>query len=101
MNFMRNSRGTERDDYLQFSKFLGLDRRNPRREENDEIPSNSDTLPCKNETPLAMVYPVKQGWCGIYDPEVALLYGTIFEELNKPFNFASCGKRPNDTEGCL
>ena len=73
MNFDRNSRVGGREDYEQFSQFLGLSRRMPRNEENT---SNSDTSPCKYSKSLAMVYPEKQEWCGIYDPNVALINGT-------------------------
>ena len=96
MNFDRNSRGGGREDYEQFSQFLGLNRRVPRNEENT---SNSDTSPCKYSKSLAMVYPEKQEWCGIYDPNVALINGTIFEALNKPFYPTQCTK--NNKEGCL
>ena len=96
MNFDRNSRVGGREDYEQFSQFLGLNRRMPRNEENT---SNSDTSPCKYSKSLAMAYPEKQEWCGIYDPNVALINGTIFEALNKPFYPTQCTK--NNKEGCL
>ena len=96
MNFDRSARGTQRADYEQFSEFLGINKSNQRREENA---SNSDTSPCNYEKSLAMVYPQKQKWCGIYDPSVALINGTLFESLNKPFYPTMCGSK--NTEGCL
>ena len=100
-NMERSRRGSySRDDYEQFSQFLGISRQNPRKEEGStQKEPNSDTLPCKNTEHLAMVYPVKQGWCRIYDPEIALVNGTIFEELNKPFKKVGCSTKCK--EGCL
>ena len=49
--------------------------------------------------PIAMVYGVKQEYCGIYDPEIALETGTLFEALNKPFYMAGCKNKGK--EGCL
>ena len=37
------------------------------------------------ETPVGMAYVPYQKWQKIYDAEVALDRGTIFEELDKPF----------------
>ena len=96
MNFDRSIRGTQRADYEQFSDFLGLGKRAPKKE---EISQNTDTPLCNYSKSLAMVYPEKQEWCGIYDPNVALINGTIFESLNKPFYPTQCAK--NNTEGCL
>ena len=51
---------------------------------------------------LAMVYPVKQEFSCIFDPEIGLINGTIFEELHKPFyKGGCCNKRQNGGEGCL
>ncbi len=96
MNFDRSTRGVQRADYEQFASFLGINKRAPR---NEEYASNLDTSPCNYSKSLAMVYPEKQMWCGIYDPNVALVNGTIFESLNKPFYPTQCTK--NNTEGCL
>lgn len=100
MNFERSIRGSNREDYEQFSKFLGLGNLGARREEkpNVNIP-NSNTCSIKNGKNVAMVYPVNQEWCGIYDPDVALLNGTIFEQLNQPFYNTGC--KSNCKEGCL
>jgi hypothetical protein len=32
-----------------------------------------------------MAYVPWQHWSDIYEPERALMYGTVFEDLNKPF----------------
>ena len=89
MNFDRNMRSTQRADYEQFSEFLGLNKRTSR---NDENATNSSTPPCDYSKPIAMVYPEKQNWCGIYDPNVALINGTLFDSLNKPFYGSQCAK---------
>ncbi|MBO5212239.1 MAG: spore coat associated protein CotJA [Clostridia bacterium] len=47
---------------------------------------------CRSSKPLAMVYAEKQEFCGIYDPEIALINGTVFEELNLPFYKSKCSK---------
>lgn len=96
MNFDRSIRGMQRADYEQFSEFLGLNNRSPRKEEGA---SSSDTPPCNYSKSLAMVYPQGQMWCGIYDPSVALVNGTIFESLDKPFYPTLCGSK--NKEGCL
>lgn len=46
--------------------------------------------------PLAMVYSPVQKWRNIYDGEVALVRGTIFEELDLPF----LGKCCYEKDGC-
>ncbi|MBQ3378317.1 MAG: spore coat associated protein CotJA [Clostridia bacterium] len=35
--------------------------------------------------PLAMVYAPMQAWEGLYDAEAALMRGTLFTALDKPF----------------
>lgn len=42
-------------------------------------PSVVDSLP------LAMVYAPRQKWRGAYSPDEALMRGTLFSELDKPF----------------
>lgn len=37
------------------------------------------------EMPIGMLYVPYQSWRKIYDPQVALERGTVFEELDKPF----------------
>ncbi|MBQ8162851.1 MAG: spore coat associated protein CotJA [Clostridia bacterium] len=46
----------------------------------------------RSSRPLAMVYAEKQEFCSIYDPEIALINGTIFEELNLPFYHSKCSR---------
>ena len=98
MRFEGNSRGISREDYREFNNFLGLSQ-----------PKFSGNTQCyesiknhQNQTqgqPIAMVYGVKQSFCDIYDPEIALGYGTIFAELNKPFYPVGCKSKSG--EGCL
>lgn len=41
---------------------------------------------------LAMVYSPKQEFCNLYDEDTALFMGTLFQELNLPFEGSKCGK---------
>ncbi len=93
----RETKGAYQNDFDQFSNFL----RGPRRYAscNSEAGNSGvQTIPhTPSQTrPLAMVYAVKQGWNNLYDPEIALINGTIFEELNKPFEMSGC----NTNTGC-
>ena len=45
--------------------------------------------------PLAMVYAPCQAWMGIYTPEIALARGTLFSELDLPFEPSGCKR------GCM
>ena len=45
--------------------------------------------------PLAMVYSPCQAWGGAYTPEIALERGTLFSELDLPFEAA------NRKRGCM
>lgn len=95
MRFDGNSRGMSRSDYQQFTDFLGLSQ--PRYSKNNvEVPKENC---CKNNCPIGMVYGVKQCFVNIYDPELALECGTVFEELNKPFYPTGCSRK--NREGCL
>lgn len=49
-------------------------------------PSSSD------RRSLAMVYSPKQEFCNLYDEDTALFMGTLFSELNLPFEGSRCGK---------
>lgn len=110
----QNSRSSYDADFRQFSNFL----RGVRHNAHNVAPCNSNNFTDSsnntsgtNQKPdyshtsrsLAMVYPVSQMWQGIYDPEIALINGTIFEELNKPFYPTGCsqnnGCRGNNRTG--
>ncbi len=41
--------------------------------------------PCFDEFPLAMAYVPMQKWRNAYDPDTALIRGTMFRELDKPY----------------
>ena len=97
MRFEGNSRGINRYDYEQFSQFLGLSQ--PRYQKESRIPSAQGTNDIAIKRPLAMVYGVEQNFEQIYEPEIALENGTIFEELNKPFYPVGC--KSKNGEGCL
>lgn len=97
MRMEQNSRGSYNADLEQFSRFL-----RGNRQAREAMPCNSNngtpTMPSmtKTDKSLAMVYAVEQAWQSIYDPEIALVNGTIFEELNKPFYPTGC----NMNNGC-
>lgn len=103
MRFEGNSRGITRSDYEQFSQFLGLSQ--PRYQRDVRINNSTQgniTQNRENHTQgpsLAMVYGVKQEYRNIYDPEIGLNNGTIFEELNLPFYPVGCSMK--NREGCL
>lgn len=100
MKFDGGFRNSQRADYEQFAQFLNMNHRSPRREEYPDYGRNDcETGACTGNGHLAMVYPLKQEFCGIYDCEIALINGTIFEELNKPFYFTGCQGKMK--EGCL
>ncbi len=40
---------------------------------------------CVNSLPLAMAYVPMQKWQKLYEPEMSLMRGTMFAELDKPF----------------
>ncbi|MBE6675038.1 MAG: spore coat associated protein CotJA [Ruminococcaceae bacterium] len=98
MRFEGNTRGISREDYREFSNFLGLSQPKYSRDNVRGITAENS----ENQTqgkPIGMVYGVKQGFYSIYDPEIALEQGTIFEELNKPFYPVGCKSKSG--EGCL
>ena len=95
MRFEGNSRGITRTDYEQFSHFLGM---TPPKYTRQSAPAEPPaTVECGHA--LAMVYGVKQSFEKIYEPDIALETGTIFEELNKPFYPVGC--KSKNREGCL
>lgn len=120
MRMEQNSRGSYNADFEQFSRFLRGSRNTretmPCNSNNSVSPetnnnasnnhNNNHNNSHNTDTSLAMVYAVKQAWQNIYDPEIALVNGTIFEELNKPFYHSGCsmnnGCRGNNAGGgCL
>ena len=98
MNIDRSTRRTTRQDYNDFVNLLGLN--GQKQMKNDTGSANlSDNNPGKS---LAMVYAQEQSWRNIFDPELALVNGTIFSDLHKPFYPIACsGKANNFGEGCL
>lgn len=51
----------------------------------NNIPDNPPPCRVPEGQPLAMVYSPCQIWRGVYDPETGLKNGTIFKELNNPW----------------
>ena len=105
MRFDTNSKSARRENYEQFANLLGLNNRGKSASvptfETMKNNSNNTAVASKSEKSLAMVYPVKQKWQKIYDPEIALQNGTIFEELNLPFYPTGCSKNNTNGEGCI
>lgn len=92
MRFNNHSNSADRSGYEEFSRFLRHENPVPQGNKCDA----QTTYPSKS---LAMVYPVKQQFIKIYDPELSLQNGTMFEELFMPFNRGSC-RTGNKGEGC-
>lgn len=87
----------QRNDFNEFTRFLGMNsQRQPAVEKQESNPTNQ-----QRKRSLAMVYAEEQEFVRIYDPEVSLINGTIFEELDKPFNHGSCRGKSSRGEGCL
>lgn len=91
MRFNNCSNSSDKYGYEEFSRFL--------RRETPACQSNN-TQDMRVSKSLAMVYPEKQEFIKIYDPEIALINGTMFEELFMPFNRGSCRSGNNKGEGC-
>ena len=98
MRFEGNSRGINRSDYEQFAGFLGLSQPRYAKDNKSNMIQNQAIQDNTPET-IGMVYGVKQDFVRIYEPEIALENGTIFEELNKPFYQTGCKSKGG--EGCL
>ena len=98
MRYDGNSKGITRSDYEQFSKFLGITSQRQPRECRNAREEGCEESNANCARPIAMVYGVNQSFVSIYDPELALETGTIFEELNKPFYYTGC--RSKSGEGC-
>ena len=98
MRFEGNSRGINRSDYEQFAGFLGLSQPRYAKDNKSNMIQNQASQDNTPET-IGMVYGVKQDFVRIYEPEIALENGTIFEELNKPFYQTGCKSKGG--EGCL
>ena len=101
MRFDTNSKSSRRENYEQFANLLGLNNRTRNAVPTFDNTSNNATVASRSDKSLAMVYPVKQKWQSIYDPEIALQNGTIFEELNLPFYPTGCSKNNTNGEGCV
>ena len=98
MRFEGNSRGINRSDYEQFAGFIGLNQPRYAKENRTNI-AQPLVKQEKTKEVVGMVYGVPQDFIRIYDPEIALENGTIFEELNKPFYPTGCKSKGG--EGCL
>ena len=90
MRFNNSSNSADKFGYEEFSRFLRA-----------ECPPHQGGCMqgAPSQRPLAMVYPEKQKFVKIFDPEVALGCGTMFEELYMPFNRGGC-RGTNKGEGC-
>lgn len=97
MRIEGNSRGVNRNDYRQFADFLGLSHN--RAQLRGECISTSPSACGTKSRPIGMVYGEKQCFEHLYNTELSLMNGTIFEELNKPFYHSGCKSKCG--EGCL
>lgn len=95
MRFNNSPSSQDKYGYEEFSRFLRCE--SPTCQSHSVGTHQNET---HGEKSLAMVYPVKQKFIKIYDPEIALVNGTMFEELFMPFNRASCRSASNKGEGC-
>ncbi len=91
MRFNSCSNSADRFGYEEFSRFLRGEGASYQKPSEHQMPTGRS---------LAMVYPEKQKFMKIYDPELALSNGTMFEELFMPFNRGSCRGGNNKGEGC-
>ena len=91
MKLDTNNRSSYRADYEQFNKFL----RGSQLARNDNMVQH-DSGHCDKNRPIAMVYCEEQEWKKLFDTEIGLAKGTIFEELDLPLLSANCGKT-----GCM
>ena len=98
MRFEGNSRGINRSDYEQFAGFIGLNQPRYAKDNRNNV-TQSNIIKENSGKVVGMVYGVNQDFSRIYDPEIALENGTIFEELNKPFYPTGCKSKGG--EGCL
>jgi hypothetical protein len=92
MRFNNSPSSQDKYGYEEFSRFL-------RRDSHTHQGICDDKPSERVERLLAMVYPEKQKFVKIFDPEAALQCGTMFEELFMPFNRGSC-RGNNKGEGC-
>ena len=89
MKFDTSYRGSRRADYEQFAKFLS-----GKQQEREASMPRSDNDVCQGHNgstrPIAMVYCEWQEWKKLYDVEIGLSNGTIFEELDLPLLKTGC-----------
>jgi len=88
MKFDSTYKSSRRADYEQFARFLSG--QNAAREAVKTTPAMAYEPTVSHSRPIAMVYGEKQEWKSLFDVELGLTKGTIFEELDLPFNKASC-----------
>lgn len=53
---------------------------------------NTGVGPLEQNYPAAMAYVPWQQWQDIYEPETALAQGTIFPDMDLPFDYGRCGR---------
>lgn len=114
---LNSQRNSQRNDFEDFTRFLGL---NGQRNSSQKIQNVQGSVENSSQTryqsgakcdlneqgvtgakSLAMVYAPMQAYRNIFDPEIALINGTIFQELHKPFLRASCRGTNDNGEGCF
>ena len=88
MKFDSTYRNSYRSDHEQFSRFLSG--QNQAREACKPAPVMASESSSCGRRPIGMVYCEYQEWKNIYDIELGMTKGTIFEELDLPFERSSC-----------
>lgn len=88
MKFDSNYRSSQRADYEQFAKFLS-GRQQARNDAGYGSDCGCEQTICGTR-PIAMVYGISQEWKGLYDVELGLSNGTVFEELSLPLEKTGC-----------
>ncbi|MBQ8546588.1 MAG: spore coat associated protein CotJA [Clostridia bacterium] len=125
MRFNSN-RTNQRNDFEDFARFLGMNGQRGQANGNFaqntarsvanstsctqnryssgarcDVNSQGNVSNVQNGRSLAMVYAEKQAFESIFDPEIALINGTIFEQLYMPFQKGSCRGVNDNGEGCF
>lgn len=123
---LNSNRTNQRNDFEDFARFLGMNgqrcQANGNFAENSSrsvannsncaqnryssgakcgINSQNNAGSVQNSRSLAMVYAEKQAFESIFDPEIALINGTMFEQLHMPFQRSSCRGTNDSGEGCF
>ncbi len=73
------------EDFFDFSRLAFADTTHPKTQRIAVDMALSNMPSCIDSMPLAMAYVPIQSFGVVYEPEKALVRGTIFPDLDKPF----------------